>query len=99
MSQRADQWGIQTEYLNAFGKPQAADPETVARMIDILSQGGAHSPGILPPTCIVRDGRGRRVQVDAPEQQEIVWSISCERPLFSGSARAPWSRSTSSART
>jgi 4-alpha-glucanotransferase len=90
MSERADQWGIQTEYQDAFDKPRSADPEAVARVMEILSQDGARPRGMLPQTCVVRDRRSRQVQVDAPEQQQLAWSVSSDGTLVSGSATSPF---------
>jgi 4-alpha-glucanotransferase len=59
MSERADQWGIETEYQDAFGRRRSADPDAVVRMVEILAQSGARPAGetrsqdatLLAPQC------------------------------------------------
>ena len=86
MSERAVQWGIETDYLDAFGQRRSSDPNAVARMIEILSQNGERPAGILPQTFVVRDRHDRRLQIDLPAHHTIAWSVSSDHHLFDGAS-------------
>src|SRR3954451_11624765 len=43
MSEQAARWGIEPDYLDAFGRRQSSDPDAVARLVDILSKDPAPS--------------------------------------------------------
>src|SRR5215217_9458845 len=78
MSERAVQavqWGIEPEYQDAFGQHRSADPEVLARMIEILSQSGERPQGTLPPTCVIRDGYHRRLQLELSPDHVVAWSV------------------------
>jgi 4-alpha-glucanotransferase len=90
MSERAVRWGIETQYLDAFGKRRSSDPDAIASMVDMLSQNDGRSSGILPQTLIVRDRPGRRVQIDLPPQHEIAWSVTSAQHAINGASAVPF---------
>src|SRR5215207_9737412 len=52
-------------------------------MIEILSQSGARPQGMLPPTCVMRDRRNRRLQLELPPDHVIAWSIFSDGHVLS----------------
>jgi 4-alpha-glucanotransferase len=38
MSEQAALWGIETDYIDAFGHRRSSDPDAVARLVDVLSK-------------------------------------------------------------
>src|SRR4051812_17144522 len=87
MSERADQavhWGIEPEYRDAFGQPRSADPDALARMVEILSQSGERRRGMLPPTCVIREGHERRLHLDVPPDHVVAWSVFSNGHVLSG---------------
>ena len=92
MSERAVQavqWGIELEYQDAFGQRRSADPEVLARMIEILSQSGERPQGTLPPTCVIRDGYQRRLQLELPSDHVVAWSVLSNGHVYSGANASP----------
>jgi 4-alpha-glucanotransferase len=87
MSERAVQathWGIETEYQDAFGRRRSADPEALARIIEILSQTGKPPQGMLPSTCVIRDGHERRLQLELAPDHVIAWSMFSDGHVLTG---------------
>src|SRR3954471_23055052 len=87
MSERAVQathWGIETEYQDAFGRRRSADPEALARIIEILSQTGKPPKGMLPSTCVIRDGHERRLQLELAPNHVIAWSMFSDGHVLTG---------------
>jgi 4-alpha-glucanotransferase len=90
MSERAVRLGIETDYLDAFGRRRSSDPDAIARIMDILSQNGERSPDILPQSMVIRDRRDRRLKLDLPAQHEIAWSIAGPQRAISGASVSPF---------
>jgi hypothetical protein len=87
MSERAveaTQWGLETEYQDAFGQRRSADPETLTRMSEILSQSGERPRGMLPQTCVIRNGRDRRLPLEYPSDHVVAWSVLSDGQVFTG---------------
>ena len=66
MSKRAVQWGIETDYLDAFGQRRSSDPDANRRMIEILSQNGERPRTRTRPCCSPPSAPSRRRQRPAP---------------------------------
>jgi 4-alpha-glucanotransferase len=87
MSERTDQavqWGIETGYQDAFGQHRSTDPDALARMIEILSHGGARRRGMLPQTCVIRDGHERRLRLGLAPDQVVAWSVFSDGHVLTG---------------
>ena len=87
MSERAvqaTQWGLETEYQDAFGQRRSADPETLTRMSEILSESGERPRGMLPQTCVIRDGRDRRLPLECPSDHVVAWSVFSDGHVLTG---------------
>jgi 4-alpha-glucanotransferase len=80
----ATQLGLETEYQDAFGQRRSADPEALARMSEILSQSGQRPRGMLPQTCVIRDGRDRRLPLEFPADHVIAWSVFSDGHVLTG---------------
>jgi 4-alpha-glucanotransferase len=87
MSERAVQavqWGLETEYQDAFGQRRSADPEALAHLIEILSQSGERPRGMLPQTCVIRSGRDRRLPLEFPSDHVVAWTVFSDGHVLTG---------------
>jgi 4-alpha-glucanotransferase len=74
----ASRWGVEADYIDAFGQRQSVTPEAIERILDVI--GAAEAPPddpVLPAVIIARRGHAARLSVaglapDAP----ILWNIS-----------------------
>jgi 4-alpha-glucanotransferase len=83
MSEQAALWGIETDYVDAFGHRQSSDPDAVARMVDILSQGGDRLPGSSPQTFVPD-----RAFQGGEKDPRRVWALAVQ--LYGVRSRRNW---------
>ena len=83
MSEQAALWGIETDYVDAFGHRQSSDPDAVARMVDILSQGGDRLPGSSPQTFVPK-----RAFQGGEKDPRRVWALAVQ--LYGVRSRRNW---------
>ena len=74
MSERAVQWGIETDYLDAFGQRRSSDPNAVARMIEILSQNGER-PASRDATLLLAPERAFQGDENGPRR---LWALAVQ---------------------
>ncbi|HZS64907.1 MAG TPA: 4-alpha-glucanotransferase [Xanthobacteraceae bacterium] len=72
---RAAQWGIQTQYRDAFGQTRAVKETTLRRLTAVLAGGREPDDRILPKTIVVRRGRPPSVHVAVPGEAKMRWRI------------------------
>src|SRR6516162_7325023 len=87
--ERAARWGIDTEYQDAFGRVQAADPQAISQLLHALSAEREPPPRILPRTIVLRQGGSHDVRVDAPAGVALRWEIGAVRTVANGGGSAP----------
>jgi 4-alpha-glucanotransferase len=74
MSKRAVQWGIETDYQDAFGQRRSSDPQAVARMIEILSQNG-EGPANRNATLLLAPERAYQGDEQYPRR---LWALAVQ---------------------
>src|SRR5712691_1874869 len=89
ISERAAQWGIETEYQDGLGRRRVVEPQVLARHLEIVAENGEPERRMLPRTVVVRRGRARRQRLDAPERCEIRWMIATADTPASGEDQSP----------
>jgi 4-alpha-glucanotransferase len=86
-SELAAQWGIDTEYLDAYGCRRTADPDTVSRIIAAIASDRV-SPRLLPASIVFRRGRDQWLSLP-PLAGPLHWSIFLEeQEIASGTAQS-----------
>lgn len=65
LSELAAQWGVDRDYVDAFGKPQSVAPEALSRIVTALAGDRAPLARALPSTFVVRQGRDPRLALPA----------------------------------
>ncbi len=85
---RAAQWGIETEYRDAFGQHRTADASVLSQIIDILSAGGDAGQRVTPRSIALRRGRAAEIRIDAPPGCAVRWTISAAEAV-TGEGVAP----------
>src|SRR5438270_5402939 len=60
MSEQAARWGIEPDYLDAFGRRRSSDADAVARLVDILSKDTGPST-TKPPAGAERSEEARNL--------------------------------------
>jgi 4-alpha-glucanotransferase len=86
---KAAQWGIETQYHDAFGRLCFVEPETLARLVELLARRGAPKRGRLPKTVVVRRNREPLLHTDAPTGTRVTWTVSAKGPIAQGQGTAP----------
>jgi 4-alpha-glucanotransferase len=84
ISELAAQWGIDTEYLDAYGQRRAADPTALSKIIAAVSSGQPAPHRLLPSGPVFRRGRDARLP---PGAISGPWTIlSGEQEIAAGTA-------------
>jgi 4-alpha-glucanotransferase len=90
ISERAAQWGIETEYWDAYGRRCIVGPEVVERLVEVLSVAGDEAARIAPKTIVLRQGSSHsRLALNAPDHSTIRWQISLDQGTISGEGVSP----------
>jgi 4-alpha-glucanotransferase len=82
LSRRAARLGIETQYRDAQGRQQMADPLGLARVIAALAGSKQPVRRLLPATVIVRGERDLRLRLKTGGRTTVRWEI---RPAANGS--------------
>jgi hypothetical protein len=89
IEERAAQWGIESQYHDAFGRLRQVEPEVLSGLLELLSGNGALVQRRTPATLVVRHNREASVTVQAPPGTRVSWSIGGEESLAEGVGEAP----------
>jgi 4-alpha-glucanotransferase len=83
------QWGIETQYHDAFGRLCSVDPEALSRLTEVLARNGQPVRRLLPNTVVMRRNRDASLRVDATPGTRVMWRILAEQPAAQGEGDAP----------
>lgn len=89
ISERAAQWGVETEYWDASGRHRVVDAEVVARLLEVLSTAGDQAARMAPRTVVLRHGSRPLLPINAPEHSTIRWQISLDQGPVQGDGHSP----------
>src|SRR5512133_2711885 len=90
MSDLATQWGVASEYFDAFGNRRTVDGDVLAHVVDAISSGRPPSHRILPATVVVRHGRGDRIEIAGRDSDpSLRWEIIADGRVIASGTRAP----------
>jgi 4-alpha-glucanotransferase len=89
ISERAAQWGIETEYRDAFGRQRTAEPQVLSRVIDIFAADGEPGRRFSPRTAVLRRGRETQIHLEAPAGSPVRWKIWAAEPIAEGEGVSP----------
>ena len=74
--ERAAQWGIDSEYVDARGQPQKVDPEGLAKIVDaVAADQVAPQRRWLPATVFIRQNREPRIFLTGSPPAGLRWEI------------------------
>lgn len=65
VSELAAQWGVDSNYIDAHGRPQTVAPEALSRIVSALAESHAPAPRALPTTFVIRQNRNHRLGLPA----------------------------------
>jgi 4-alpha-glucanotransferase len=82
MSRRAARLGIETQYRDAQGRQQEADPQGLARVTAAVAESRQPARRLLPATVILRGDRDLRLRLKTGARTAVRWEI---RPEANGS--------------
>jgi len=72
----AAQWGVASEYFDAFGNLRHVNPGVLARIVDAISGGQPAIPRLLPTTVVVRRNRTAHVNLHHQDPHcRIEWEV------------------------
>jgi 4-alpha-glucanotransferase len=74
-SRRAARLGIETQYRDAQGRPQMADPQALARVMAALAGSKQPVRRLLPATLVVRSERDLRLRLKSGAGAAVRWEI------------------------
>src|SRR3954463_15794370 len=90
MSEMATQWGVASEYFDAFGKRRTVDHDVLAHIVDAVSAGHVPARRLVPATVVVRHGRGDRVEVAGRNSDPSVrWEIAANGNVTASGSGVP----------
>jgi 4-alpha-glucanotransferase len=84
----AAQWGIETQYRDAYGHMRAVGSDTLKRLAGMLAGDREPAPRLVAQTVVLRRGREKPLPVNAPPNARIRWEIVAEERLAQGEAVA-----------
>src|ERR1700730_7355419 len=75
ISKRAARLGIETQYRDARGLQQIADPEALARVTAAMAGSNRPARRLLPRTVVVRRDQGLQLSLRSDARTKIQWEI------------------------
>src|SRR5262249_4740633 len=79
ISDLAAQWGVASDYYDAFGRRKTVEPDVLAHIVDAVSSGRPHPARLLPETVVLRHGRGDRIPIAGGESGvSVTWEVACD---------------------
>src|SRR6266487_6005275 len=80
LAERAAEWGIDPDYVDAQGRLRKVDGDALCHIIDAVSCGAKPRPRtLLPPIAVIR--RGRKADLALPDiaaSSAVRWTISAD---------------------
>lgn len=61
LSELAAQWGVDSNYIDALGRPQTVAPEALSRIVSALEESHASPVRALPASFVIRQNRDHRL--------------------------------------
>ena len=89
IEERAAQWGIESQYHDAFGRLRQVEPEVLSGLLELLSGNGALMQRRLPASVVVRQNREASVTLQAPPGTRVTWTIEGGETVAEGVGEAP----------
>jgi len=89
IDERAAQWGIETNYHDAFGRLREVAPEVLSRFVQLLSGNGEPAQRRVPSTVVVRSNREALLSLQALPGTRVTWTIEGKETIAQGVGEAP----------
>jgi 4-alpha-glucanotransferase len=85
ISDLAAQWGVASEYFDAFGTSRTVGPDVLARVVGAISGGRPPPARLLPPAVVVRCNREGRIDIPGcgPDCR-VTWQIASGGSVVAG---------------
>jgi 4-alpha-glucanotransferase len=84
LAKRAARWGVETQFRDAFGSEQRADPEGLARVLGAVAGMEKPAPRLAPSTVVLRQGQGARLRLKRNAHTPLRWEIFEQARIVGG---------------